>query len=152
MAFAIYILTSVIVYPFRHLAVLGRSGFVRTAPALPGTTRFRLSSATVSCYDRHGRRSLTSARTTTLHGAHRTTWKGPGNGHEATFSRLTYLPGLLVLRRQHAARRLDRDQPITISTIRFRGHYERRRRVRRNVRPAAPATSGRRHLASLSIA
>ena len=36
----------------RHLAVLARPGFVRAAPALPGTTRVRLPSATPPCCDR----------------------------------------------------------------------------------------------------
>jgi len=35
-----------------HLAVLARPGFVRAAPALPGTTRIRLPSAPPSCCDR----------------------------------------------------------------------------------------------------
>ena len=35
-----------------HLAVLARHGFVRAAPALPGTTRIRLPSAPPSCCDR----------------------------------------------------------------------------------------------------
>ncbi len=35
-----------------HLAVLARPGFVRAAPALPGTTRIRLPSAPPSCRDR----------------------------------------------------------------------------------------------------
>src|SRR6476659_4893144 len=35
-----------------HLAVLARPGFVRAAPALPGTTRLRLPSAPPSCCDR----------------------------------------------------------------------------------------------------
>ena len=34
-----------------HLAVLARPGFVRAAPALPGTTRIRLPSAPPSCCD-----------------------------------------------------------------------------------------------------
>jgi len=45
--------------PFRHarriphhLAVLARPGFVRAAPALPGTTRIRLPSASPPCCDR----------------------------------------------------------------------------------------------------
>ena len=38
-----------------HLAVLGRPGFVRAAPALPGTTRIRLPSATPPCCDRTAR-------------------------------------------------------------------------------------------------
>ncbi len=36
----------------RHLAVLTRPGFVRAAPALPGTTRIRLPSAPPTCCDR----------------------------------------------------------------------------------------------------
>src|SRR6478672_8678620 len=35
-----------------HLAVLARPGFVRAAPATPGTTRIRLASAPPSCCDR----------------------------------------------------------------------------------------------------
>jgi hypothetical protein len=35
-----------------HLAVLARPGFVRAAPALPGTTRIRLPSAPPPCCDR----------------------------------------------------------------------------------------------------
>src|SRR6201999_1593283 len=35
-----------------HLAVLAHPGFVRAAPALPGTTRIRLPSAPPSCCDR----------------------------------------------------------------------------------------------------
>ncbi|WP_322770283.1 hypothetical protein, partial [Frankia sp. Cr1] len=35
-----------------HLAVLTRPGFVRAAPALPGTTRIRLPSATPAYCDR----------------------------------------------------------------------------------------------------
>src|SRR5215472_7773357 len=41
-----------------HLAVLRRPGFVRAAPALPGTTRVRLPSAPPSCCDRTGGEGL----------------------------------------------------------------------------------------------
>ena len=41
-----------------HLAVLARPGFVRAAPALPGTTRIRLPSAPPPCYDRAGGEGL----------------------------------------------------------------------------------------------
>ena len=44
-----------------HLAVLGRPGFVRAAPTLPGTTRIRLPSATPPCCDR------TAAKVSHLH-------------------------------------------------------------------------------------
>jgi hypothetical protein len=44
-----------------HLAVLARPGFVRAAPALPGTTRIRLPSASPSCCDR------TEAKVSHLH-------------------------------------------------------------------------------------
>src|SRR5258707_8189188 len=54
--------------PFRHarrcpphLAVLRRPGFVRAAPALPGTTRIRLPSASPPCCDR------TEAKVSHLH-------------------------------------------------------------------------------------
>ena len=53
-----------------HLAVLARPGFVRAAPALPGTTRIRLPSAPpVLLRQDQRRRSLTSVRITALHGA-----------------------------------------------------------------------------------
>jgi hypothetical protein len=41
-----------------HLAVLARPGFVRAAPALPGTTRIRLPSAPPPCCDRTGGEGL----------------------------------------------------------------------------------------------
>ena len=44
-----------------HLAVLARPGFVRAAPALPGTTRIRLPSASPPCCDR------TEAKVSHLH-------------------------------------------------------------------------------------
>ena len=44
-----------------HLAVLARPGFVRAAPALPGTTRIRLPSASPPCCDR------TAAKVSHLH-------------------------------------------------------------------------------------
>ena len=45
----------------RHLAVLARPGFVRAAPALPGTTRIRLPSASPPCCDK------TAAKVSHLH-------------------------------------------------------------------------------------
>ena len=44
-----------------HLAVLARPGFVRAAPALPGTTRIRLPPASPPCCDR------TEAKVSHLH-------------------------------------------------------------------------------------
>lgn len=44
-----------------HLVVLARPGFVRAAPALPGTTRIRLPSASPPCCDR------TEAKVSHLH-------------------------------------------------------------------------------------
>jgi len=55
-----------------HLAVLTRPGFVRAAPALPGTTRTRLPSAPPTCCDRISGEGLPPPlESTAPHGANR---------------------------------------------------------------------------------